>query len=87
MIFVFTEDIACASLLAAASNAIDEVCDIGSGIETSLPELAEALERALDSAQPAEFGPLGGLNAVNRRLADILFSMLLANSTPAMSIP
>ena len=70
-----------------ASDAIDEVSDICSGIETSLAELAEALEQAMDSARPVEFGPPCGLNAVNRRLAGISFSMLLANSTPAMAVP
>ena len=42
MDFVFTEDIARANLLAAESDAIDEVFNIGSGTETSLRELADA---------------------------------------------
>jgi len=71
MDFVFTEDIARANLLAAASEVTDEVYNIGSGTETSLIELAEALQRAMGSVQPLEFGPPRGVNAVNRRLADI----------------
>jgi UDP-glucose 4-epimerase len=33
-------------------------------------ELAEALQRVMDSEQPFEFGPPRGVNAVSRRLAD-----------------
>jgi UDP-glucose 4-epimerase len=71
MDFVFTEDIARANLLAAASDASDEVFNIGSGTETSLVELAEALLRAMDSDLPLEFGPPRGVNAVTRRLANV----------------
>jgi UDP-glucose 4-epimerase len=71
MDFVFTEDIARANLLAASADVTDEVFNIGSGTETSLVELAEALQRAMGSVQPLEFGPPRGVNAVTRRLADI----------------
>jgi UDP-glucose 4-epimerase len=71
MDFVFTEDIARANLLAAASNASDEVFNIGSNTETSLVELAETLQRVMGSRLPLEFGPPRGTNGVTRRLADI----------------
>jgi nucleoside-diphosphate-sugar epimerase len=71
MDFVFTEDIARANLLAAQSDATDEVFNIGSGTETSLKELAQALLRAMGSDLPLEFGPPRGVNAVTRRLADV----------------
>jgi UDP-glucose 4-epimerase len=71
MDFVFTEDIARANLLAASADVTDEVFNIGSGTETSLVELAEALQRAMGSVQPLEFGPPRGVNGVTRRLADI----------------
>lgn len=71
MDFVFTEDIARANLLAAASNATDEVFNIGSGTETSLVELASALQRAMGSDLKLEFGPPRGVNSVTRRQADI----------------
>ena len=71
MDFVFTEDIARANLLAAASEATDEVFNIGSGTETSLVELASALQRAMGSELEPEFGPARGVNAVTRRLADV----------------
>jgi len=70
MDFVYTEDIARANLLAASSDATDEVFNIASGTETSLVELASALQRAMGSSLPLEFGPPRGVNGVSRRLAD-----------------
>ena len=71
MDFVFTEDIARANLLAAVADASDEVFNIGSGTETSLAELAQALLRVMGSDLEPEFGPPRGVNAVTRRLADV----------------
>src|SRR6516165_6573739 len=71
MDFVFTEDIARANLLAAASDVSDTVFNIGSGTETSLIELAEALQHVMGSRLPLEFGPPRGTNGVTRRLADV----------------
>jgi UDP-glucose 4-epimerase len=71
MDFVYTEDIARANLLAAVSDATDEVFNIGSGTETSLTELAEALQRAMGSTVPLEYGPARTVNSVVRRLADV----------------
>ena len=71
MDFVFTEDIARANLLAAESDATDEVFNIGSQTETSLRELAEALLKVMDaSGLGLEFGPARAVNGVTRRLAD-----------------
>jgi UDP-glucose 4-epimerase len=71
MDFVFTEDIARANLLAASADATDEVFNIGSGTETSLTHLAQALLRVMGSNLSLEFGPSRGVNAVTRRLADV----------------
>lgn len=71
MDFVYTEDIARANLLAASAEATDEVFNIGSGTETSLAGLAQALLRAMNSDLPLEFGPPRGVNSVTRRLADV----------------
>jgi UDP-glucose 4-epimerase len=71
MDFVYTEDIARANLLAASSDVTGEVFNIGSGRETSLVELAEALLRVMGSDRPLEFGPPRGVNGVTRRLADV----------------
>jgi len=53
MDFIFTEDIARANLLAASAEVTDEVFNIGSGTETSLAGLAQALLRAMGSDSPA----------------------------------
>jgi len=71
MDFIFTEDIARANLLAASAEVTDEVFNIGSGTETSLAGLAQALLRAMGSDLPLEFGPPRGVNTVTRRLADV----------------
>jgi len=47
-----------------------EVFNIGSGTETSLIELAHALQRVMGSSLPLEFGPARDVNNVPRRLAD-----------------
>lgn len=71
MDFVFTEDIARANLLAAASNVTGEVFNIGSGTETSLRELAEMLVLVMGRDLQPEFGPPRAVNSVTRRLADV----------------
>jgi UDP-glucose 4-epimerase len=71
MDFVFTEDIACANLMAAESPATDVVFNIGTGTETSLLELAAALLKVMGSELPVEFGPPRAVNSVTRRLADV----------------
>jgi UDP-glucose 4-epimerase len=70
MDFVYIEDIARANVLAAKSDATDEVFNVASGTETSLQELAEALLRVMDAEQlGVEYGPERKVNAVRRRLA------------------
>lgn len=71
MDFVYTEDIARANLLAASADVSGQVFNIGSGTETSLIDLAAALQRAMGSSLPLEFGPPRGVNGVTRRLADV----------------
>jgi UDP-glucose 4-epimerase len=72
MDFVYTEDIARANLLAAESDATDEVFNIASSTETSLRELAETLMRVMDAeGLGLEFGPARSVNGVTRRLADV----------------
>ena len=70
MDFVYTEDIARANILAAASDVVDGHYNIASGSETSLLGLAEALLRAMDSGLRVEHGPDRAVNGVTRRLAD-----------------
>jgi UDP-glucose 4-epimerase len=72
MDFVFTTDIARANLLAMESPATDAVFNIGTSIETSLLELAEALLDVMGRTDlSVEFGPARAVNGVTRRLASI----------------
>lgn len=69
MDFVFIEDVARANLCAARAPVTDRVYNVGSGVETSLKLLAEALLRAMGSSLGVEHGPERTVNAVSRRLA------------------
>ena len=69
MDFVYIEDIARANVLAAKSNASDEVFNVASGTETSLRELAELLMRVMGADLGVEHAPERRVNAVPRRLA------------------
>src|SRR6266550_222293 len=71
MDFVFVTDIARANMRAATSSITDDVLNIGSGIETSLTELATALGRVMGVDRPPEYGPTRKATPVWRRLADV----------------
>jgi UDP-glucose 4-epimerase len=86
MDFVFTEDVARASLRAGVSDVTDEVFNIGSGTETSLVELAQALQRAMGSRLQIEFGPARQVNGVSRRLADISRACQLLGWKPEVDL-
>lgn len=86
MDFVFTEDIARANLLAAASDATDEVFNIGSSTEVSLLQLAELLQRVMGSELPLEFGPARPVNGVTRRLADTTRAREVLGWKPEVSL-
>jgi UDP-glucose 4-epimerase len=69
MDFIYITDIARANVLAAASEATDEVFNVASGVETSLLELAEALIEVMGANVSVEFGPERAAAKVPRRLA------------------
>jgi UDP-glucose 4-epimerase len=71
MDFVHVKDIARANILAAQADVTDTVYNIATGVETSLLELAEALQKVMGSTLPHEFGPARSVNSVTRRQADI----------------
>ncbi|MBP2320296.1 UDP-glucose 4-epimerase [Kibdelosporangium banguiense] len=71
MDFVHVEDIARANVLAARADVTDQVYNIATATETSLLELAEALQKVMGSTAELEFGPARSVNSVTRRLADI----------------
>ena len=70
MDFVYVEDVARANILAAQADVTDEVCNIASGVETSLNDLANTLLRVMESDLQPEHGPARKVNGVSRRLAD-----------------
>lgn len=70
MDFVEVSDVARANVLAAMSDATDDVFNVASGVETSLLELAQALSSVMGSDLEPELGPQRTVNKVSRRLAD-----------------
>jgi UDP-glucose 4-epimerase len=70
MDFVYIEDVARANVLALLSDVTDDVFNVGSGMETSLNQLAAALLRVMGSDLRPEYGPERAVNPVPRRLAD-----------------
>jgi UDP-glucose 4-epimerase len=69
MDFVYIDDVARANLLAAESDVSDEVFNVASGVQTSLRELAHALQRVMGVEPRVEYGPERAV-AVAHRLAD-----------------
>jgi UDP-glucose 4-epimerase len=69
MDFVYIGDVARANLLAAESNATDEVFNVASGVETSLLDLAHTLLKVMGSDLQLKFGPERAAAKVSRRLA------------------
>jgi UDP-glucose 4-epimerase len=70
MDLVYVEDVARANLLAASAPVTDEVYNVGTGVETSLNDLARALLRVMGSGLEPEHGPARAVNDVPRRVAD-----------------
>lgn len=70
MDFIYIDDVARANLLAAKAEVTDEIFNIGSGMETSLNQLATALLKAMGSGLKPQYGPERKVNPVPRRLAD-----------------
>ena len=70
MDFVYIDDIARATILAAEVPATDVVVNVASGTETSLTELAAALIKTMGSNVEPIHAPARKVNAVSRRLAD-----------------
>jgi UDP-glucose 4-epimerase len=70
MDFIYIEDVARSNILAFQSDVTDDVFNVGSGRETSLNELAQALLETMRSTLTPEYGPERKVNPVPRRLAD-----------------
>jgi UDP-glucose 4-epimerase len=69
MDFVHVQDVARATLLAATAPVTDVVFNVGTGIETSLNALADALLSIMGSPLRPEYAPRRKVNPVPRRLA------------------
>lgn len=69
--FVFVDDVARANLLAARKATRDRVFNVGSGVETSLRDLAGVLLRVMGANLPIEHAPERAVSPVRRRLADV----------------
>jgi UDP-glucose 4-epimerase len=69
MDFVDVTDVARANVLALTSDVSDEVFNVGTGVETSLNQLAATLARVMRVSATPEYGPERKVNAVPRRLA------------------
>ena len=71
MDFVYIEDIARANILAMQSDRVDDAYNVASGVETSLLELWQAIQRVTGAHHlHPEFHPPRKTNPVPRRLAD-----------------
>lgn len=71
MDFVYVEDVARANLLAAESDVVDEVFNVGSGTQTSLYELCMMLLNIMTSSQRPEYRAPRNVGNVQRRRAAI----------------
>ncbi len=70
MDFVYVEDVARANVLALQAETSADVCNVGSGTETSLNALATALLHVMGSDLRPTYGEERAVNPVRRRLAD-----------------
>ena len=71
MDFVHVMDVAKASVLAAFSTATDAVFNVGTGVETSLNELARMLLAVMGSQMHPQHAEARKINPVSRRLASV----------------
>jgi UDP-glucose 4-epimerase len=86
MDFIYIEDVARANVLAAQSEAGDQVFNVASGVETSLNELAATLLRVMGSSLQVEYAAERKVNPVARRLADIGAARARLGFVPQVSL-
>jgi UDP-glucose 4-epimerase len=86
MDFVYVEDIARANVLAARSDATDDVFNVATGIETSLNDLARQLLAVMGSKLQPEHGPPRAVNPVPRRWAATEKAARLLNFTAQTTV-
>jgi UDP-glucose 4-epimerase len=71
MDFIYVADVARANILATIAPVTDAVFNIGSGVETTLEQLARTLIRVMGSNVGLEHAPPRKVNPVTRRMADV----------------
>lgn len=71
MDFVYVEDVARANLAALTSDIGDEVFNVGTGVQTTLLQLADLLLKLYDSSLQPEYHPARKVNNVQARQASI----------------
>jgi UDP-glucose 4-epimerase len=71
MDFVHVTDVALASVLAAVSDVTDAVLNVGTGVETSLNDLARMLLKVMGSSLQPQYAEARKVNPVSRRLASV----------------
>jgi UDP-glucose 4-epimerase len=71
MDFVHVTDVARANILAALSDTSDAVFNVGTGVETSLNELARLLLAVMGSHLHPQHAPARRINPVSRRVASV----------------
>lgn len=87
MDLVHVRDIARANILAAKATVSDEILNVGSGIETSLAELAELLASVTGrSGVTLEYAPEESINTVPRHLASTGKLERLLGFRPSVSL-
>jgi UDP-glucose 4-epimerase len=86
MDFVYVADVARANLLALTSDASDDVFNVGTGVETSLNQLADALSRVMGVTIAPQYGPERKVNAVPRRLASTEKARRLLGYDPSVTL-
>jgi nucleoside-diphosphate-sugar epimerase len=69
--FVYVGDVVRANVLAATRPVVDEVFNVGSGVVTTLSELATTLVNVMGRDLEPEFAPARVVNPVPVRLADV----------------
>ena len=84
--FVHVHDVARANVLAALAPTRAAVCNVGTGIETTLQDLAAELIKVMGADVPLVFGPARGVNAVPRRALDGALAERLIGFRPAITL-
>ena len=87
MDFVFVEDVARANVLAAKSDIVDDVFNVGTGVQTSLNELCAIVLRLMESPLKPEYRPARSVGHVQRRRASTEKAARLLGFEAAVPLP